>query len=197
MEKRDFVKRLYAGIFFVIGVVLIFVVILAIGIEKGFTQPKFQMTVLFREVGGLSVGAPIRRSGVNVGTVGSIDFIDEKIEGRGVRVVLNIFARYRKQLEKSSRFAIKTEGILGEKLIEISAEESGNKIDLNRPVIGEDPLDVQDLAEAFGDTAVSLTETSKAINSAIKELRTASRTMKRLLNRIEERVIEGDLFKFF
>ena len=197
MEKRDFVKRLYAGMFFVIGIVLICVVILAIGIEKGMTQPKFQTKVVFHEVGGLSVGAPIRLSGVNIGTVGRIDFLDEKIEGRNVLVTLNVFKRYKKQLEKAFQIAIKTEGLLGGKLIDITTEGREEPIDLTKTIIGEDPLDVQDLAEAFGDTAVSLTESSKAINSIIEELKQISRTSKRLLNRIEERIIEGNLFKVF
>jgi len=197
MEKRDFVKKLYAGIFFVIGILLILAVVMAIGVEKGMTQPKFQIKVLFREVGGLSVGAPIRLSGVNIGTVGKIDFLDEKIDSRGVEVTMNIFRRYRKQLEKAYNVAIKTEGLLGGKLIDISARERGHQIDLSRPIIGEDPLDVQDLAEAFGDTAVSLTETTKAMNSIMKEMQYISKTSKRLLDRIEQRIIEGNLFKVF
>ena len=197
MDKRDFVKRLYAGIFFIIGVLLIFVVILAIGIEKGFTQPKFQVTVLFREVAGLSVGAPIRLSGVNIGTVSGIDFLEERIDGRAVKVVLNIFIRYRKQLEKASSFAIKTEGLLGAKLIEISMDQGGQHIDLSKTVIGEDPLDVQGVAEAFKDTALSLTETSRGINTMTQEFKYISKTTKRLLDRIEERLMNGNLFKLF
>ncbi len=197
MEKRDFVKRLYAGIFFVIGILLISVVIMAIGIEKGMTQPKFQAKVLFREVGGLTLGAPIRLSGVNIGSVAAIDFVPEKIEGRGVQVTMNLFRRYRKQLEKATEVAIKTEGILGGKIVAISAEPNVPLMDLSRPVIGADPLDVQDLAESFGDTAVSLTETSKGINSIIEEMQRISRTSKRLLDRIEQRIIEGNLFKVF
>jgi len=197
MEKRDFVKRFYAGIFFIIVIALIIIVILAIGMEKGITQPKFSIVGLFREVGGLSVGAPIRLSGVNVGTVGKIDFLDEKVEQRGVEVIMLVFKRYRKQLEKGSSFAIKTEGILGEKIIEISVDESGKLKDLSQPIIGEDPLDVQDIAEAFGDTAVSLTSTSEGIRVIILELRDIAKTSKRLLNRIEERLIEGNLFSVF
>ena len=199
MEKRDFIKRLYAGTFFVIGIVLILVVILAIGIEKGITQPKFQVKVLFRDVGGLGVGAPIRLSGVNIGTVAKIDFLEEKMDGRGVEVTLNIFRRYRRQFERASNVAIQTEGLLGGKIIAISTTDTdaGPQFDLNKPILGEDPLDVQGLAEAFGDTAVSLTETSRSLNSILEEMRHISRTSKRLLDRIEQRVIDGTLFKVF
>ncbi len=197
MDKREFVKRLYAGIFLIIGIALIVVVILAIGMEKGLTQPKFQISVVFREVGGLSIGAPVRLSGVNVGTVGSIDFLENKFQGRGVIVNLLVFTRYRKQLEKAKRFMIKTEGVLGEKIVKISSSQYGEQIDFTQPIIGEDPLDVQDLAEKFGDTAKSLTATSEGIRKIVFELREIGRTSKRLLDRIERRLIEGNLFRVF
>jgi len=197
MDKKDFVKRLYAGIFFLIGIGLIIVVVLAIGMEKGLTQPKFQAAVLYRDVGGLSVGAPVRLSGVTIGTVAKIDFLDEQMKGRGVKVTLNIFRRYRKQFEKSSQFAIKTQGILGEKLVDITLSEQGKNFDLNQPIIGDDPLDVQDLAETFGDTAVSLSETSQAIDEMIEELSNITAATKRLMNRIEEKLMDGSLFKIF
>lgn len=197
MEKGEFVKRIFAGTFFLTGIILISVVVLTIGIEKGLTQPKFHISVIYREVGGLAIGAPVALSGVTVGTVGSIDFLDEEVDGRGVIVVLKVYERYRKQLEKSSLFKIKTEGVLGEKSIEISRSTDGHRIDLSQPVIGEDPLDVQDLAKMFGDTAVALKDTSESINYIIKEMTHISITTKRLLNRIELRIIDGTIFKVF
>ena len=197
MDKRDFVKRLYAGIFFLIGLGLILVVVLAIGMEKGLTQPKFQSTVLFREVGGLSEGAPVRLSGVTIGTVANIDFLEEHFQGRSVKVVLNIFRRYKDQFAQGSRFAIKTEGVLGEKLIDISVDDTSQKPDLSQPIIGEDPLDVQDLAETFTEAAVAFKETSTGISDVIEELRNISMTTRRLMRRIEERLIDGSLFKLF
>lgn len=197
IEKRDFVKKLYAGIFFIIGLCLILAVIYAIGMEKGFMQPKFQMKVLFKEVGGLSVGAPIRLSGVNVGTVGRIDFMETKIEGRGVAVTMNVFSRFRRQLERSEKIAIKTEGLLGGKLIEISTNQTGEIIDVSLPVFGKDPMDVQNIMTTFQSSASSLNETSQAIDSMIVELRSSSKTFKRILDRIEQRIIDGDLFKIF
>ncbi len=197
MEKRDFVKQLYAGLFFIIGIGLIMVVVLAIGIEKGLIQPKFAMRAVFSEVGGLKVGAPIRLSGVNVGTVKEIDFLEEPVAGRSVIVTMHIFTRYRSQVVKATKFSIKTEGILGSKLIEISADETQPALGVDEVIVGEAPLDVQDLAESFGDAAVSLEETSRTIESLIKEMKYSSKTFKRLLDRIEQRIIEGNLFKVF
>lgn len=199
MDPKEFSRNLYAGLFFIIGMILIAVVVLSIGMEKGITQPKFRIQVLFREVGGLMVGAPIRFSGVHVGTVGKIDFLREEVMGRGVAVTLNLFSRYKDQIEHGYSFRIKTEGVLGQKFIEISKDKTDlrRRIDFTRPIIGEDPLDVQDLAETFGKTAVSLQETAAATDSVMMEIRDRFKTLKRILNRIEQRLIDRTLFRVF
>ena len=115
--------------FFLGGIILVFVIIFTIGKSKGFAQPKFQIEVVFNHVGGLIEGAPVQLAGVNVGTVSNIRFLDKKIEGRRVKVIVSIFNRYKKQLGQDVRFSIKTEGILGEKLVEVDYyEENSNRL---------------------------------------------------------------------
>ncbi len=197
MEQNDFLKKLFAGIFFILCIVGIGAVVFVIGIEKGLTQPKFHMTVAFNKVGGLTAGAPVRLSGVNVGTVSNIDFFEKEVAGRGVKVELNLFQKYQKQVFKSVQFGIITEGVLGEKFVEITTSPGFRRTDITQVVIGVDPLDVQTLAETFGESATSLLETSRSINEMIREIKDVSGSTKRLLNRLEERVIDGNLFKVF
>src|ERR1041384_3751097 len=100
MDRAEFIKKFLAGLFFVCGIGLLVIVVFVIGLERGFSEPKFQVTVLFKEVGGLGQGAPIRISGVIVGVVGPISFLDEEIEGRSIKVVLNIYKKYEPQFKK-------------------------------------------------------------------------------------------------
>ena len=197
MEKKDYLKKVLAGVFFIMGVILLVVVILIIGVEKGYTQPKFTVTVLFKSVDGLGIGAPIRFSGVQVGQVGNIDFLDEKVNGRGVKVTLNVGKRYRKHLEKSTRFYIKTEGVLGGKLVDIASDERGPYVDLDWPIIGEDPIDVQDLVGVVTETATAFKHTSETMDAVVAEFKSISESSKRLMNRFEQKLIEGKLFKVF
>ena len=197
MRRDVWLKRLLAGLFFVLSLALLTGSVFVLGVEKGFTEPKFEMTALFHMVGGLGTGAPVRLSGVTVGTVKKIDFLEDEVEGRGVEVTLNLYSKYQKQLRKSVNVAIITEGVLGEKIVEITSEPGFYVSDLDRPFIGEDPLDVQTLAETFGEAAASLLETSKEIQSVTREVKSISSTTRRLLNRIEQHIIDGDLFKLF
>jgi phospholipid/cholesterol/gamma-HCH transport system substrate-binding protein len=197
MEKNTNLKRFFAGLFFVVGVGMIVVSIFVIGFDRGLTQPKFQVIVLFNEVGGLVEGAPIRLSGVNVGVVGSINFLDQPIEGRSLKVVMSIFKKYELQFRKCSRVSIKTEGVLGQKLIEISEDRNRKAFDPGLPVIGEDPLDVEDMAGVITRTAISIQGTSKDLAEVLDQWKYISRKTKRLINRVEEKVVEGSLFKIF
>lgn len=228
-NKKEQKVRFLASLFFILGVVMILAVIFTIGSNKGFIKPKFQVEVLYRNVGGLMEGAPVLLAGVNVGNVAEIDFLDRTVDGRRVKVVLNIFSRYRRQLQKNAIFSIKTEGILGEKLIEIKivedAQESSLKKPLagNQPIIGEDPLDVQDLAGVFTKAAESFTKTSdelskidilelsqvmeessrallmtaKGLNEVMDELHYMTIKSNRILDRMEQKLIDGELFKLF
>ena len=223
MDKKELTKELLAGLFFFLGIFLLVTFVIILGGNKGLAQSKFQVTVLYRNVGGLMEGAPVRLSGVNVGTVDRVEFLNREFDGRRVAVTLNILSKYRKQLENNLRFTIQTEGILGEKLIEIDVLREGPKVDLKNPVIGEDPLDVEDMAEVFAKAAESFTATadqlsqidvvglskvmehssesllitSRGINEIMEELQEITKKTKRLLDRVEQKVIEGNLFKVF
>lgn len=223
MEK-DILKKITAALFFIGGLVLTIWVVLIIGQDKGLTAKKFQLTVYYKDVAGLIEGAPVRISGVNVGTVDYIGFLKKEVAGRQVEVILNIFEKYRAQLDgRYARFAIKTEGILGQKLVEIYVNTGNRVVALDRPILGDDSVNVEDLAEVFSDAAESFTKTSGELSKInIKELgesfsetaRSVSETSekvdvilieleritlksKRLLNRVEQKLIDGTLLKLF
>jgi phospholipid/cholesterol/gamma-HCH transport system substrate-binding protein len=190
-------KRVAAGLFFVGCLVLIIVSIFIIGIDRGLTEPKFKVIVLFNQVGGLVEGAPIRISGVDVGVVGAVDFLTQPINGRSLKVRLDIFKKYEFEFRKCSKISIRTEGVLGQKLIEISEDHALKIFDPTAPIIGEDPLDVEDMAAVITSTAVSLQATSQGVQDVLHEWKYISVKTKKLLNRVDEKLLEGNLFKVF
>ncbi|MDO8580062.1 MAG: MlaD family protein [Candidatus Omnitrophota bacterium] len=223
MDKKESTRNILTGLFFLLGVALIVFFVVTIGKNRGITQSKFAVEVLFRNVKGLMEGAPVRLAGVNVGSVNSIDFLDQDIEGRRVKATLHIFSKYRNQFNRPLAFAINTEGILGEKLIEIAGKSDGPPIDLSQPIFGEDSIDVQDLAETFGkaaqtftgtveelnkidmvelatvlrDSSKALLETSLGLNTLMADFKDITVKSKRVMDRLEQRLIDGNLFKVF
>ncbi|MEI6437464.1 MAG: MlaD family protein [Candidatus Omnitrophota bacterium] len=197
MAKDDVFKQFWAGFFFLLGVVLVCGVIFFIGFQKGFTEPKVRLTVLFDKVSGLTEGAPVRVSGVTVGSVEKIEFLDEEVMGRGLALQLSIYQKFATQVTRCTKVSILTEGVLGAKYVEIGRVAGDQTLDIEHPILGERLLDVYDLAEVLQDTAASFNDTTRGINSIVGELSVISRKSKRLLDRIEQRVIDGNLFKVF
>ena len=69
-----------------------------------------------------------------MGVVGSVDFLDDQVEGRSLKVTMNLFKKYEFQFRKCSRVSIKTEGVLGQKLVEISEDHTRKVFDLTKPI---------------------------------------------------------------
>ena len=197
MAKDDVLKQFWAGLFFLLGVAIIAGVIFFIGFQKGLTEPKIHLTVLFDKVSGLNTGAPVRLSGVVVGQVEKIEFTDEEVMNRGLALQLSLYQKFAKQVARCTQVSILTEGVLGTKYVEIGRVAGDPPLDIAHPIIGEPLLDVYDLAEVLQSTAESFNDTTRGINSMVGELRHISRKSKRLLDRIEQRVIDGNLFKVF
>lgn len=224
MKKNDLAQRALAVFFFFGGIMLLLGVILLIGKDKGLIEPKFQVTVLYKDVGGLIEGAPVRILGVNVGNVAQIGFLSEAVNGHRVKVVLNIMSKFRPQLEgRRAEYAIKTEGVLGQKLVEVYIDDKGVPDDMNEPIFGAESVNVDDLAKVFAEAAQSFTQTStrlseldvhllsSALEEAVRSMSDTARQMKfvlnetryltiklkRLMNRTEQKLIEGNLFKVF
>jgi phospholipid/cholesterol/gamma-HCH transport system substrate-binding protein len=197
MAKHDGLRQFVAGVFLFLGIALTAGVIFFIGYQRGFTEPKSQMVVLFDKVGGLNEGAPVRLSGVTVGTVTSIGFLGAEVQGRGVTVSLDIYKKFENAVRRCTKVSVLTEGVLGAKYIEMGRVPGQMTMDIARPILGEPMLDVYDLAEVLQSTAVSFNDTTRGINAMMGELSAISRKTKRLLDRIEQRVIDGNLFKVF
>ena len=87
--------------------------------------------------------------------------------------------------------------MLGQKLVEISENHEVPVFKMSEPIIGEDPLDVEDMAGVITKTAISLQKSSVGINSLMDEMQGATVKAKRLMNRFEEKLVEGNLFKIF
>lgn len=136
---------------------------------------------------------------------------------------MSLFEKYKEQLNQSARFSVVTDGILGEKLVIIKVSDDIRPLDLKSPILGDNPIDVQDLAQVFANagesftktsnelskinfeklaegmeqTGEALVETSEGFKKIFPEIELLMFKAKRLFNRVEEKILEGNLFKVF
>lgn len=115
-------------------------------------RPSYQLEALFSNVGGLTVRAPVKVSGVTIGRVGEISI--DPISYRA-KVVMDIYNDYN-DLPMDSSASILTSGLLGSQYVgvEIGGEEQvladGGRIDYTQSALV--------LENLIGRLMVSLTE---------------------------------------
>lgn len=142
-----------------------------------FGEKGYPLQAVFSEVGGLKEGNVVRYAGVDVGRVERVQTSDQGVEVR-LRIKPGV------KIPEGSRFTIGTDGLLGEKFINIiPPRQSSDYIKPDTVVQGEDPqgLDkligsadrtladiqklVQSLNEVLGDEKVKAALKATALNS--------------------------------
>src|SRR6266849_9969125 len=140
------------GIFVVLALLFLSIGIFLIGDKDFLFSSTYRLKADFQNVGGLNNGADVRVGGIHQGTVKEID-LPFQPEGK-VTVVMNLRGPTRTIIKKDSRASIKTEGLLGDKYVEISfgstkAEVVGN----NDTIASETPKDMTEETRALSNEA--------------------------------------------
>jgi outer membrane protein OmpA-like peptidoglycan-associated protein len=106
------------GIFLFLTLLFLSAGVFLIGDKEFLFSPTYTLETTFPNVSGLINGAEVRVAGVREGSVKRIEL--PSAPGGKVTVVMKLHARTRNIIRKDSIAAIKTEGLLGNKYIEIS-----------------------------------------------------------------------------
>ncbi len=112
---------------FKVGILVVGAIVAAIGfiaVLKGIgigPRASYRLKVGYNFAGGLTVGSPVRVSGVKVGKVRSVEFVGEDPSiPYHVIVSVDIDAKARPSVRKNSKFLINMAGIIGERYLEIT-----------------------------------------------------------------------------
>lgn len=115
MRQREFKETVKVGIFVfsLLAIVIVFTSILSK--ESSLFSSKMNIHALANNSGGLKNGAAVKLKGIKIGTVSAV--VIEDMER--VRISLNIVSEYASWIKKDSLASIITQGVLGDKFIEI------------------------------------------------------------------------------
>jgi phospholipid/cholesterol/gamma-HCH transport system substrate-binding protein len=110
------------GLFALAGLILFCLSIILLGGDKWFLTRTYDLKVRLPQVQGLGRGSVVTLTGVQIGNVDKIEFIDGTSE---VQVTLNIEAAVQNRITEGSKASVKTQGALGDKYIFIEPGPAG------------------------------------------------------------------------
>ncbi|WP_138475968.1 MlaD family protein [Dyadobacter bucti] len=115
METSARKRSITVGLFVIIGIVIFAVGILTVGSMKKIFSSNIAVKTIFDDVNGLKPGNNVWYSGVKIGTVKTIRFL----ENSRVEVMMNIEEKSQEFIRKNAKAKVSTDGLIGNKIIVI------------------------------------------------------------------------------
>ena len=162
-DGRAYALRLRIGAFILVALGVFLAIVYLLGARARYFESKYDLVAEFTEVGGLIEGATVRLAGVQVGRVTSVVLPPQP--GGKVRVTMTVARRFQDRIRRNSEARISTQGLLGDKIVEITIGSPGAPtLGPGEALASQDPQEMgRMLAEGAG--------TLKSINELVATLR--------------------------
>src|SRR6266498_4874086 len=132
------------GVFIVIALLIFSAGVFWIGEKQFLFHSTYRLKAEFQNVAGLNGGAEVRVGGIHEGTVRQIQLPTRPNEKVGV--LMDLAGGTRNVIKRDSVATIRSEGLVGDKFVEISfGSEQSPKADDGDMIQGEPPLQISDL----------------------------------------------------
>ncbi|WP_291119814.1 MlaD family protein [Flavobacterium sp. UBA6135] len=176
-HSQNFKIRL--GLFIAIGIFLFVVAIFLIGKQKNLFNPVYSLTTTFYNVSGLQVGNKVRFSGINVGTVDAVTIINDST----VSVTMFIKKDVQKFIKTNSEVSIGSEGLIGDKLLQISQGTSNaNFAKDGAALVSNEPIELDEIVASLKVTAENAEIISDELAEIMIAINSGEGTLGRLIN---------------
>ncbi|MBL1215091.1 MAG: MCE family protein [Ignavibacteriae bacterium] len=169
------------GLFIFLGTVLIVLSIFLIGNRESLFVSSIYVKTYFTTVEGLKAGAPVRMSGYTIGSVRSISLANDT-SGR-VEVEMRIETDVRQFLRLDSEASVETEGLVGKKIVNITAGSPDLEIVAEGGIIkSKDPINITAIIRETRDLMAYLNDITKDFSSIVAKINSGEGTIGKLVN---------------
>ena len=167
--------ELRVGLFVLAGAVLLAVVIFYVTGGGGF-GPKYRLRAFLPEVDGLTLGAPVRVDGVDVGNVEKITIAVAKpgeppSKNRNIQVDLRIQKTFESYIRSDSSAGLITEGLLGNQYVDIERGFVGRVLQNDEEIPGRQETALKEVVARSADLMDGLNAVAKQASAVITDVR--------------------------
>ncbi|HEY1165947.1 MAG TPA: MlaD family protein [Chitinophaga sp.] len=167
MQTRTKTRTVVVGIFIFLGLVIFCLAVLVLGGQKKAFMPSVQVRAMFQDVGGLAKGNNVWYSGVKVGSIKKLTFL----EPHKIEVLINIDRNYVAFIHKDVRAKVSSDGLIGNKIIALNGGTPQTPV-------------VEDGDEIQAETSISSDELMNTLQVNNKNLVDITGNLKEITNTI-------------
>ena len=176
--KKENGNSIKLGVFVVLGLALFTIAFYMIGSQRHLFGNTFQLHAIFHNVGGLQIGNNVRFTGINIGTIEEIVILSDT----AVKVKMVLEDDVRKFIKKDAVAVIGSEGLMGNKLINILPGSPAS------PPVGEDmiiktarPVEFEEILANLNATAKNAARITEDLSEMAHYINSGKGTLGKLL----------------
>jgi phospholipid/cholesterol/gamma-HCH transport system substrate-binding protein len=167
--------ELRVGLFVLAAVVLLIAVIFYVTGAGGGLGPKYRLRVFLPEVDGVTVGAPVRVDGVDVGNVDKIIIAHtapgQQGRNRNIELDLRVQKSYQDYIRTDSSAGLVTEGLLGNRYVDIDRGFVGQVLQNGSEIPGRQEKDLKEIVARSAEMMDSLSNISQQASEVLSDIR--------------------------
>jgi phospholipid/cholesterol/gamma-HCH transport system substrate-binding protein len=169
------------GIFIFLGSTLLVAAIFLLGNKDALFKSTFTVKTYFKNIEGLRNGAVVRLSGIDVGSVKSIEIADDTT-GR-IEVSMRLITDIERFIRKDTKASIETEGLVGNKVIILQIGTSASEQVKDGGVIqSKEPLGFAAIIEETQGIMEYTKEMTKNLSEIVGRVNRGEGSIGKLLN---------------
>jgi len=178
-------SELRVGLFVLVGLLILAVAIFYVT-GQGIWGPKYQLNTYLPEVSGLATGAPVRLDGVEIGNVDRITLVPRE-HGKppdhmhNIEVGMRLDKRYQNDILTDSVATLVTEGLLGNRYVNIQRGYTGVPLKDGQSVPGGEEKAIKEVMERSADVLANLKELSAQIEDIVAAVKEGKGTLGKLI----------------
>jgi phospholipid/cholesterol/gamma-HCH transport system substrate-binding protein len=173
--------ELRVGLFVLVAMFILAVAIFYVT-GGGFLGAKYRLVTYLPEVEGLTVGAPVRLDGVEVGNVETIGINTEpKDPARNIKVGMRVSRKFEGYIRTDSTAGLITEGLLGNRYVSISRGLTGAVYKDGDEIPGREEKAIKQIVERSADLTANLNAMSVQVREIVNDLQRGRGTLGKLL----------------
>jgi phospholipid/cholesterol/gamma-HCH transport system substrate-binding protein len=178
-------SELRVGLFVLVGLLILAVAIFYVT-GAGVWGPKYRLNVFLPEVSGLAKGAPVRLDGVEIGNVEHIALVPRE-NGKppdkmhNIEIEIRLDRTYQKDILTDSVATLVTEGLLGNRYVNIQRGFTGVPLKDGQSVPGGQEKAMSDVVERSADVLDNLKTLSEQIQAIVGDVKAGKGTIGKLL----------------
>ncbi len=179
--KKDTQNNIRLGLFVVVGTAVLVLALYFIGSQRNVFSHTIKIRAQFYNVNGLVAGNNVRYAGIDIGTVDKVRIENDS----SVTVYMIIEKKNSKFIKKNSVASVGTDGLMGNKLVNINPGKGSSQIvDDGDVILSLRPIENDEMVRTLNETNENLA----AITGDIRKFTARLSKDKGILKLIEDSV---------